>query len=104
MYVAGLACGAQKLVDSTRDARLALDRLEDKCRGALVDRLPYCMSGRLDRDKSGNQRRATASALLSCGVALSEPYVRPWNPRCSDTILPPRLRLRAHLSAASTAS
>jgi hypothetical protein len=42
--------------------------------------------------------------LLSCGVADSDPYVRPWKARRTETIVPPGLALRATLSAASTAS
>ena len=47
---------------------------------------------------------ANGACLASCGVALSAPMVRPWNARCATTMSPPRLALRASLSAASTAS
>ena len=47
---------------------------------------------------------ANGACLDSCGVALSAPYVRPWNARWATTMSPPRLALRASFSAASTAS
>ena len=47
---------------------------------------------------------AKGACLDSCGVADSEPYVRPWNPRCTETMVPCGLALRATLIAASLAS
>ena len=32
---------------------------------------------------------AKGACLLSCGVADSAPYVRPWKARWTDTIVPP---------------
>ena len=47
---------------------------------------------------------ANGACLDSCGVADSEPYVRPWKPRCTETMVPRGLALRATFSAASLAS
>src|SRR4051794_8800546 len=47
---------------------------------------------------------ANGACLLSWGVALSAPYVRPWKPPWTETISPPGRRLRASFSAASLAS
>ena len=40
---------------------------------------------------------AKGACLDSCGVADSEPYVRPWKPRCTETMVPPRLGLARDL-------
>ena len=52
----------------------------------------------------GNLFYTEPMTRLAQRLAESAPYVRPWKPRCSTTISPPLLALRASFSAASTAS
>ena len=103
MLVAGRARGAQELVVEHADAALALDRLEDDRGGALVDGAGDRLGVGATATKPGTSG-ANGACLASCGVADSAPYVRPWKPRCTETIVPPGLALRASFSAASSAS
>ena len=60
--------------------------------------------GSLGTTTNPGTRGANGACLVSCGVADSAPYVRPWNPPSTTTTSPPGRARRTSLIAASTAS
>jgi hypothetical protein len=101
--VARLAAARSASVGDRVHARLALDRLEQDGGGAVVDGAGDRVGGRRDGDEAGHERRERRLLALlrrgrqrAVGAAVEAAL--------ATTISPPRLALRASLSAASTAS
>ena len=69
---------------SSSDAALALHRLEQDGGGARRRRPRAIASAVGSTATKPGTSGANGACLDSCGVADSEPYVRPWKPRCTD--------------------
>ena len=73
VLVAGRARGLQQLLGEHVDAGLALDRLEQHRRGALVDRRRAAPRGSGATARKPGTSGANGACLDSCGVAESAP-------------------------------